>query len=116
MLAVVLGAFGAHSLKQSISDIAVEIFETGVRYQFFHAFALIATGILYERFNQKLLRISGILFILGIILFSGSLYILTYVKGAVQPGFRWVGPITPIGGLLMITGWVLMIFGLRRKK
>ena len=111
LLSVVLGAFAAHSLKEMISDYAVNIFETGVRYQFYHVFALLAVGIIYKEFPNKFIKWSGIFFISGIILFSGSLYFLTYVKGTVMPGYKWIGPITPIGGLLFILGWLFLFIG-----
>lgn len=114
-LSVVLGAFAAHSLKEKISDYAVNIFETGVRYQFYHVFALLVTGILYKDFKNKLIRWAGILFITGIILFSGSLYILTLIKGFVMPGYNWIGAITPIGGLAFILGWIFLFTGCFKK-
>ncbi|MEP7253123.1 MAG: DUF423 domain-containing protein [Ginsengibacter sp.] len=115
-LSVVLGAFAAHSLKESVSDYAVGIFETGVRYQFYHAFALLATGILFAEFANKLFQWAGRLFIAGIILFSGSLYILTFIKAAVKPGYDWIGAITPLGGLCFIAGWLCLFFGFFRKR
>lgn len=116
LLSVVLGAFAAHSLKEMISDYAVNIFETGVRYQFYHVFALLAVGIIYKEFPNKFIKWSGIFFISGIILFSGSLYFLTYVKGTVMPGYKWIGPITPIGGLLFILGWLFLFIGCFKNK
>ncbi|MEO7960106.1 MAG: DUF423 domain-containing protein [Ginsengibacter sp.] len=115
-LSVVLGAFAAHALKQSVSDYAVGIFETGVRYQFYHVFALLASGVLYNSFKSKLIIWSGILFIAGIVLFSGSLYALALVKAAVSPGYDWVGAITPVGGLFFIAGWLLLFFGILKKQ
>ena len=114
-LSVAFGAFAAHSLKESISDYAVSIFETGVRYQFYHVIALMMSGILYKDFKNKFTWWSGILFIIGIILFSGSLYLLTYIKAAVKPGYDWVGAITPLGGLCFILGWVFLFIGISRK-
>jgi len=116
LLSVALGAFAAHALKESISDYAVNIFETGVRYQFYHVFALIAAGILYKDFPNTFIRWSGIFFIAGMILFSGSLYFLTYIKGAVMPGYKWIGVITPIGGLAFILGWLSLFIGLFKTK
>ncbi|MDB5223408.1 MAG: hypothetical protein JWN83_2075 [Chitinophagaceae bacterium] len=116
LLSVALGAFAAHALKETISDYAVTIFETGVRYQFYHVFALLAAGILYKEFPNNFIRWSGIFFIAGIILFSGSLYCLTYIKGAVMPGYNWIGAITPIGGLLFILGWLSLFLGLFQNK
>ncbi len=116
LLSVALGAFAAHALKEKISDYAVNIFETGVRYQFYHVFALIAVGIIYKDFSNRFLKWSGIFFIIGIILFSGSLYMLTYIKGAVLPGYSWVGAITPIGGLAFILGWIFLFIGCFNKS
>ena len=114
-LAVALGALGAHKLKQMFSDDAVEVFKTGAAYQFFHAIALAVIGILYKEFPNKFIKAAGVLFIAGIILFSGSLYILTYKLGTVNPGFNWVGPITPIGGACFIIGWVCMALGIKNR-
>lgn len=116
LLSVALGAFAAHALKESISDYAVNIFETGVRYQFYHVFALLAAGIVYKEFPNKFMRWAGIFFIAGIFLFSGSLYFLTYIKGAVKPGYNWVGAVTPIGGLSFIMGWLSLLIGLFQNK
>ena len=115
VLSVALGAFGAHALKQQVSDYAVNIFETGVRYQFYHVFALIATGILYKEFPNRFIKLAGILFITGIILFSGSLYWLMYIKAAVIPGYDWVGAITPVGGFAFILGWAFLFIGCFKK-
>ena len=111
-LAVALGAFGAHALKQKVSDAALNIFETGVKYQFYHVIALLAVGILIRDFNNKWMDWAGWLFIAGIILFSGSLYILTYIKGAEKTGYNWIGAITPLGGLAFIAGWLFVLLGL----
>lgn len=112
-LSVVLGAFGAHALKNMAPPKAVEIFETGVRYQFYHVFALMLAGILYQYFPNKYMYWSGYCFISGIILFSGSLYLLTYASANNSTAFRWVGPITPLGGLLFVAGWILLALGIR---
>ena len=115
-LSIALGAFAAHALKQAVSDYALGIFEAGVRYQFYHVFALLASGILYKEFHNKFTRWSGIFFITGIILFSGSLYVLTIIKAAVLPGFNWIGVITPLGGLCFILGWLCLFLGITRKQ
>ena len=114
-LSVILGAFGAHGLKQVASQETVAIFQTGVQYQMYHALALLVIGILYERFPNNFVNLSGLFFLGGILLFSGSLYLITGLKAAnkvISPG---VGIITPIGGLLYITGWVLLLIGLLKK-
>jgi uncharacterized membrane protein YgdD (TMEM256/DUF423 family) len=114
-LSVALGAFAAHSLKQHVSDYAVSIFETAVRYQFYHVFALLAVGILYKEFPNKFIKWAGKLFVAGIILFCISLYLLTFIKAAVLPGYDWVGAITPFGGLCLIAGWLCLFLGIKRK-
>lgn len=111
-LAVALGAFGAHALKRIAIEAVVNIFETGVRYQFYHVFALAVVGILYRDFPNKWMLWAGNLFLIGIILFSGSLYILTWLKASAKEGLDWVGIITPFGGLAFIAGWVCMFLGL----
>lgn len=116
VFSVALGAFAAHSLKQYVSDYAVNIFETGVRYQFYHVFALLACGILHKEFQNKFIKGAGKLFIAGIILFSGSLYVLAFIKAAVMPGYDWVGAITPIGGLCFIAGWICLFLGIYKKQ
>ena len=114
-LAVTLGAFGAHKLKELVPAETVSTFQTGVTYQFYHVFALMAVGILYKEFPTKLLTWSGRLFITGIVLFSGSLYILTAVKAAGASTYNWVGAITPLGGLCFILGWIFIFPGCNRK-
>jgi uncharacterized membrane protein YgdD (TMEM256/DUF423 family) len=115
-LAVALGAFGAHGLKKIVPPETVATFETGVRYQFYHTFALLAVAILFERFSARSLKIAGICFITGIVLFSGSLYILTLLQATNTVGLRGIGAITPIGGLFFIIGWILLFLGIRGGK
>lgn len=114
-LSVIFGAFAAHSLKNHISDYAISIFETSIRYQFYHVFALLTSGILYKEFPNKFIKWSGKLFIAGIILFCLSLYALTFIKAAVLPGYDWIGAITPIGGLCFIAGWLCLFIGIFKK-
>lgn len=109
LLAVALGAFAAHSLKGKISMYALDIFQTGVTYQFYHAFALCITAILFEKFPNNRMRWAGRLFIIGIILFSFSLYALAAFKAAVQPGGNWIGAITPFGGVAFMAGWLMLV-------
>ena len=111
-LAVALGAFGAHALRKSVPEAVVSIFETGVRYQFYHVFAIALAGILFRDFSNKWMLWAGNLFIIGIILFSGSLYALTYFKASAKPDLNWVGIITPFGGLAFIGGWICMLVAL----
>ena len=98
-LATVLGAFGAHALKSQLSPDKLAVYETAVRYHFMHALGLLAIGILLRSVDAELLRWSATLVLVGIILFSGSLYLLTF--GAPQ----LLGVVTPIGGLALIGGW-----------
>lgn len=116
LLAVVLGAFGAHVIKTAVAPNVLEIYETGIRYQFYHTFALLAVGILFAWFPGKALQTSGLLFVIGMVLFSGSLYLITYLESAgkaISPG---VGVITPIGGLFLIGGWIALLIALWGKK
>ena len=117
-LAVILGAFGAHSLKGSVSADALEVYEVGVRYQFYHVFALALTGILFIAGNPdpKRLKWAGRLFIAGIILFSGSLYALTFALGTGRPALLKLGIITPLGGVCFIAGWLLLAFAFGPKQ
>ena len=115
-LAVALGAFAAHSLEKAVSDYAVGIFKTGATYQFFHAIALALSGILFLHFPNKLIKASGVLFIVGIIFFCGSLYAITYYKGMNVPMPKFLGPVTPFGGLFFIAGWVCMAFGIKKSN
>ena len=114
-LSVALGAFAAHTLKGSFSDYALEIFETSVKYQFYHVFGLLAVGIIYKEFPGKMLLWAGRLFIAGIILFSGSLYILAAIKGAGQSGYNWIGAITPLGGVCFILGWIFLFISCKKR-
>lgn len=107
-LSVILGAFGAHALKKFVEADLVATFETGVRYQFYHTFALLAVGILYRRMPGKVLEWAGIFFISGIILFSGSLYLLTYLNTSEIVGLKGIGAITPLGGLCFVAGWICL--------
>jgi uncharacterized membrane protein YgdD (TMEM256/DUF423 family) len=113
-MSVISGAFAAHSLKQILSPENLQVFETAVRYQFYHVFALLATGILYAAFPVKFMKWAGNFFIAGIILFSGSLYLLCYAKHNELP-LNWPGAITPIGGVAFIAGWVMLFAAVIRR-
>lgn len=115
-LSVVLGAFAAHTLKQRLQDNELSIFETAVRYQFYHVFGLMAAGILYREFANKFIKWAGISFIAGITFFSGSLYFLTYIKATSITGLNWIGAVTPFGGLLFILGWIFLFTGIMVKN
>ncbi len=115
-LSVILGAFGAHSLKAIISGKGLATFETGVRYQFYHVIALLITGILYKEFTNNSLLWAGRLFCLGMLLFSGSLYFLTFIEIVEFNNLKWVGAITPIGGVSFILGWIFLAIGISKKS
>jgi uncharacterized membrane protein YgdD (TMEM256/DUF423 family) len=115
-LAVSAGAFGAHALKQLLSDKYLSVFETAVRYQFYHVFALLAVGILFKEFPNNYMLWSGRLFCYGILIFSGSLYVMTFLEALGIQGFKWLGAITPIGGLCLIAGWALMAIAIAMKS
>jgi uncharacterized membrane protein YgdD (TMEM256/DUF423 family) len=115
-LAVALGAFGAHGLKKVVDEQSVEVFKTGVQYQFYHSLALILTGILSLHFSSKEIKFSGTLFIWGIILFSGSLYAITAFKAMGSAVPKFIGPVTPLGGLLFIAGWICLLIAVIKRK
>ena len=99
-LAVAIGAFGAHALKNRLDDYSLGVFQTAVQYHFYHSLALLAVGMIaLSQPDSVLLRSSGWLFLIGILVFSGSLYLLSI------SGMRWLGAITPLGGLAFIAGW-----------
>ena len=102
VLAVAIGAFGAHGLKSHLSAEMIQIYKTGVEYHFYHALGLLLIGVLSISMSSGLLNWSAVLLAVGIILFSGSLYVLAIT------GIKWLGAITPLGGLSFIAGWVLL--------
>jgi len=109
-LSVMIGAFGAHGLNNHLNKIGRnETFETAVKYQFYHTFLLLALGMLLLKFDQKIFLTSAWITTAGILVFSGSLYILCLTNVP-----KW-GAVTPIGGLLLITGWILLFIGVIRN-
>lgn len=115
-IAVILGAFGAHALKEVLTPEQLQTFETGVKYQMYHSFALLITGVAYQHLPVAALRRATFCFITGIVLFSGSLYLLTMMKMNGQVGLGGLGLITPIGGLFFIIGWLLFCIAFLQKK
>ena len=102
-LAVALGAFGAHGLKQKLSADMLAVYQTGVQYHFYHTLALFGVALFMSQLPQSAaLRWSALLFVVGIVIFSGSLYVLS------MTGIRWLGAITPLGGVAFLTGWILL--------
>lgn len=113
-LGVVLGAFGAHRLKQIAPD-SVSTFQTGVQYQMYHAFALIIAAIVFEKIASKYITWAGWSFLIGVILFSGSLYALSLLKATGKVGLGGLGIITPVGGLFFIAGWIFFLLAVLKK-
>ncbi len=114
-LAVALGAFAAHGLKKIADSDTVNVFHTGVEYQFYHALALLAVGILYVQFPSAWLQRCGWCLTIGTILFSGSLYLITVLKVSGSGSLGPAGILTPIGGLFFIVGWIFLLIGLLQK-
>ena len=114
LTSVILGAFGAHALKKVLSVERLTSFETGVKYQMYHALLLLLIGF-FLKFETGIEKTTAWCIILGVILFSFSIYLLSFqeVWGV---NLKFLGPITPIGGLLMITGWALLIYIFAKTK
>ncbi len=108
-LAVVFGAFGAHALKNKVSPDDLIIFETGVKYHMYHALGLILIGLVGFHYNAEIIQLPAVLISVGILIFSGSLYLLVF------SGLRWMGAITPIGGIFLVAGWSLLVFQLLKS-
>ena len=108
-LGVALGAFGAHGLKARVTPDLLAIYETGVRYHLVHALGLLAVGWAADRWPGTWATLAGWLFLAGILVFSGSLYLLALT------GVRWLGAITPLGGLAFIAGWLSLALAAIRK-
>lgn len=102
-LSVAIGAFGAHGLKKILEETGkLETFETAVKYQFYHVFGIIIIGLILKHYQDSLLTWAGFLMLGGIVIFSGSLYILSL------SGVKWWGAVTPIGGVLFVVAWVML--------
>jgi uncharacterized membrane protein YgdD (TMEM256/DUF423 family) len=109
-LSVMIGAFGAHALKKTLTETGrLDVFETAVKYQFYHSFALLILGLLLMKLEHRFLEYAGYSYIAGMVIFSGSLYILCLTNVS-----KW-GAVTPFGGLLLIAGWVLMCLGVMKS-
>jgi uncharacterized membrane protein YgdD (TMEM256/DUF423 family) len=110
LLSVALGAFGAHSLKNILDEYGKSIYEKAVLYQMFHSMALFAVGVLQHLFKGISISPAGFGFLIGILLFSGSLYVLAI------SGVKWLGAITPIGGLAFLFGWAWLLWALLKLR
>jgi len=109
LLSVALGAFGAHSLKNILDDYGRSVYEKAVLYQMFHTMALFAVGLMQHLDEETSFSMAGWGFLIGIVLFSGSLYLLAVT------GMKWIGAITPLGGVAFLFGWVCLAWTLIRK-
>lgn len=109
-MAVALGAFAAHGLKNVTTGEMIAIFNLGVEYQFYHTFALIAVAFSGHWLKSRLIDWAGYLFLLGIVLFSGSLYLYALL------GAKWTGPITPMGGVCFLLGWLFIAVAVWRNR
>jgi len=105
-----LGAFAAHGLRSRLAPEMLAVFETAVRYQMYHAFALLAAAWGWSRWRRREFTLAGSMFVAGIVLFSGSLY------GLALSGPRWLGPVTPLGGLAFLIGWMMLGIGAWRAN
>jgi uncharacterized membrane protein YgdD (TMEM256/DUF423 family) len=110
--AVILGAFGAHALKEVLSESQLNSFQTGIRYQFFHGLAILIISLNSKQFTDRLSNIIKIMSA-GIILFSFSIYLLN-IQDLIGFSMSYLGPITPIGGLLLITSWIGLFFSVKK--
>ena len=104
-----LGAFAAHGLKNTIAPDMLAVFDTGVRYQMYHAFAMFAAAWGFALWQARAFALAGWLFVAGIVIFSGSLYLMAFT------GARWLGAVTPLGGLAFLAGWLCLAWGAATK-
>ncbi len=109
-LAVAGGAFGAHALRRRLDENLLAVFETGIRYQMYHALALLAVAWVMDRWGGDLVAASGWLFVVGTVIFSGSLYLLALT------GQRMFGAVTPLGGVAFLAGWLVLLIGVLRAS
>lgn len=110
-LAVMLGAFGAHVLRSRLTPELLAIYQTGVQYHFYHTFALLSCALLvYSGMDNSAMRVAAYAFIAGMLIFSGSLYVLAIAD------LRWLGAVTPIGGMVLIVGWLALAVGVMRSR
>jgi uncharacterized membrane protein YgdD (TMEM256/DUF423 family) len=114
LTAIILGAFGAHALKKVLTEAQLQSFEVGVRYQMYHALFLLFIGV-FTFLNEKERLIIFWLTISGVLFFSGSIYLLA-INGITNLKTKWLGPITPIGGLLLISAWGYLFYSILCKK
>jgi uncharacterized membrane protein YgdD (TMEM256/DUF423 family) len=115
MLAVALGAMGAHALKPKITPEQLSSYETAIKYQFYHGLGLLLLVSLSEKLNLKFLGYAANSFILGILLFSGSIYLLSTRSINGLGNISFLGPVTPLGGILFMLGWIFLLLSASKK-
>lgn len=116
LLSVALGAMGAHALKEKLEPAALDAFNTGVKFMFYHALALLVFGLIADKIQSKLFAWAGNLIVWGTVLFSGSIYLLSTKSLAGIDYPKIFGLVTPLGGTLLIAGWALFIFSIIQNK
>lgn len=116
MLGVIIGAFAAHTLQPVMTSTQAHSFETGVKYQLLHSLAILIMAVLYKTSNQKLFITAAYLFSIGIVLFSFSLYLLSLKQLLGISNWTFLGPITPLGGLMFICGWIMVLWAAIKLK
>ena len=115
-IAVMLGALGAHLLQGHLTEVDLGVYEIGVRYQFYHAVAILVTASIFSQYNRKGLKWTYRFFLAGIFFFSGSLYLLAASDALFGTRMTWLGAITPVGGVFFIVGWISFFLSFYRKK
>lgn len=115
-ISIMLGAFGAHALKERLTELQLQNFETAVRYLAWHAMALILLGILSDKVHNNLLNISGYCMMMGILFFSGSIMLLSCKDLLGIQSWNFLGPVTPLGGVLFIVAWIFVILAILKSK
>lgn len=115
-ISVMIGAFGSHLLKQYLTPDLLATFQTGVNYQFFHSLAVLITGLLLKRYPNDKIMWAGRFFMLGVIFFSGSLYLLVLLKATRGFDLGLFSLLTPLGGLFFLAGWIALMLGVPANK
>jgi uncharacterized membrane protein YgdD (TMEM256/DUF423 family) len=114
-ITVILGAIGAHTLRNALSEVQLNSFATGVRYQYYHIFAMLVTVLLSKQFDVNL-KVPLWLFAIGTLFFSGSIFLLSTIPVHGMEGIRALGPVTPVGGLILVAAWLSLAIQFARKK
>ena len=116
LLSILAGAFGSHALKKIFSADEILTYETAVRYQMYHAFAILFTGLLVNESNRRYSSVAGLLFLVGIIFFSGSLNLISFLKSQGIDIPMLLGLITPMGGIMFACGWIMLAASVYKTK